>query len=105
MKNVVFWDIKTHFVLHMMEALGSSETSVLTRATRRNVPEDAILHSHHRENHKSYIYFTVFSLVNAKIVPYLRRLLAGFLPQGARVRDRANSGVGTVVTRAALKQL
>jgi hypothetical protein len=38
-----------------MEAISSCETSVHTRSTRRHNPEDGILHSHRRENLKSFI--------------------------------------------------
>jgi hypothetical protein len=40
------------------------EEMVLIRATRRNNPEDTILHSHRRENLKSYISGTVNILLS-----------------------------------------
>jgi hypothetical protein len=47
--------VVTTYVLEerMMDAIQSSETSVLTRTKRRNIPEDDILHSQRPENLKS----------------------------------------------------
>jgi hypothetical protein len=51
MKNVVFWDVAP---CRSCVNRRSSETSIHTKYAWRNIPEDGILHSHRRENLKSY---------------------------------------------------
>jgi hypothetical protein len=50
----------------------------LVRTTRYNIPEDAILHSHHRENLKSYIY--AFFLMDGDYALSLPTSLARYTP-------------------------
>jgi hypothetical protein len=48
--------------------LRKTETSVLTKATRRNIPEGGIIFTHRRENIKSYTVLFIITVPNVRIL-------------------------------------
>jgi hypothetical protein len=65
-----------------MHSIRYCETSVLTRATRRNIREDAILHSRHRrENLTSYIALTGWNPQRRRNVSPVRYVLGFYIPE------------------------
>jgi hypothetical protein len=65
----------------MMEAIRLSETSVLIRVTWRNIPEHEIRHSRRRENLKSYIALTGWSLSRRRNVFHVRYEVGFYIPE------------------------
>jgi hypothetical protein len=66
-----------------MEVIPSSETSVLTIPTRRSTPEDCILHSHCRENLKSYIALSRWALWRRSNMLSMRYELVLYIPENS----------------------
>jgi hypothetical protein len=64
LKNAVVWDVRPVALVRtdVSEERSASEMSVVTKATRRNIQEDGILHNDRRENLKSYIELTGWAL-------------------------------------------
>jgi hypothetical protein len=79
----------------MKEALSSSETSVLTRATRRNIPEDIILHSHRCENLKSYLPISVHNGARSSVM--VKAL--GYKPKGRGFETSNKTGIYSASNR------
>jgi hypothetical protein len=67
-------------MLAAREAIRSSETSVLTRPTLLNIPDDGILHSHRRENLIFYIELTGWALQRISNVSPVRYELRFYIP-------------------------
>jgi hypothetical protein len=65
----------------MMEAIESSETSVLTTATWCNILEESILHSHSHENIKSYIASTGWVLQRRHNVSPVKYEMGFYIPK------------------------
>jgi hypothetical protein len=64
----------------ILKAIGSSALSVLTRTTRRHIPEDGIHHSHRREYLKCYIALTGWAMQRACNVSPARYELGSYIP-------------------------
>jgi hypothetical protein len=80
-----------------MEAILSFETLVHIKSTRRHIPEDGILHSHRRENLKSYnilnnflggLHLTVLFQINGlHLFAYKQPNIVGFVRLGHIVQN------------------
>jgi hypothetical protein len=68
-------------VTMMNEVLRSYETSVLTRTTRSNIPEDDILHNHRRESLKCYIALTGWTLQRRRNLSPVKYELGFYIPE------------------------
>jgi hypothetical protein len=84
------------FVTLMKEAPGSSETSVLTRATWRNNPEDTILHVLHR-------FAPLGCLLTYGLETVFSTEVIGMIHLHARLHDLNSSGSVAVAIRSKYK--
>jgi hypothetical protein len=80
-----------------MEALSVSERSVLTRATRRNIAEDDILHSHRREYLKSYIGLTGCALYRRRNVSPVSYELGFYIPEDDILHSHRHENVNSYI--------
>jgi hypothetical protein len=68
------------------------------RATRSNIPEDAILHSHRREYLKSYIKLTGCTLYRRRDVSPVRYELGFYIPEDDVLHSHCRKNLKSYIT-------
>jgi hypothetical protein len=81
----------------MMEAVRSSEMSVLTRAMQHNIPQDSILHSHCHGNLKSYEALTGWALYWRLNLFPVRYELGFYIPEDSILRSHRHQNLKSYV--------
>jgi hypothetical protein len=89
----------------MMQAIRSSETSVLTRATQLHIPEDDITHSHRRENLKSYFALTGWGLQRRRNVSPLRYELGFYNPEDGILHSHRRENLKSYIVTIHLQKM
>jgi hypothetical protein len=87
-------------VTQMVEAVRSSETSVLTRTTRRHIAEGGILHSHRPENLTSYIALTGWTLYRGRNVFVVRYELGFYIPEDGMLHSQCCENLKSYIALA-----
>jgi hypothetical protein len=85
-------------VILMKQALIFSETSVLTRAIRRNIPVGVILHSHRRKILKSYIALTGWRLKWRRNVSPVKYELGFYIPKDDILHSHCRENLKSYIT-------
>jgi hypothetical protein len=81
-----------------MEVIFSSETSVLTRAKQGNILEEDNLHSHLRENLKSYITLTSWAVYLRCNVSPVRYELGFHIPEDDNLHSHLRENLKSYIT-------
>jgi hypothetical protein len=85
----------------MMEAIRSCETPVLARTTRRNIPEDGILHIHRRENFKSYTSLNAWTLKWKRNVSPVKYELGFYIPEDGILHSHCRENLKSYIALTA----
>jgi hypothetical protein len=81
----------------VMEVIRSSKMSVNTTSPWHNIPEAGILWSHRRENLKSYVALTGWSLLRRRNIVHVKYELGFHMPEGGMLHSHRRENLKSYI--------